>query len=223
MGCNWPSSWLSVTVEMRVSRWTRTLLWCWDAELAEVHLWQRTRGPRLATSASDIGTWGLRLATSGLRLERDLRVWEVRVWGFVCSNFLIAYRTPSKVFDIPRLTGTDFKILWTLIGSRLPVIELAFFWEAARAWSCLNSSLRECTIELLEASKKDHCNLIVGVLLNQWSCQLSLSVYCWTDYSSSDILFVLGGKRTQLSQTRFWHTDQVETRASPKLRCDSQL
>jgi len=27
----------------------------------------------------------------------------------------------------------------------------------------------------------------------------------------------------QLSQMRFWHTDQVETRTSPKLRCYSQL
>ena len=33
MGCNWPSSWRSVIAEMRVSRWTRTSLWCWDAEL----------------------------------------------------------------------------------------------------------------------------------------------------------------------------------------------
>jgi len=33
MGRNWPSLWLSVTAETLVSCWTRTSLWCWDAEL----------------------------------------------------------------------------------------------------------------------------------------------------------------------------------------------
>ena len=38
VGCNWPSSWLSVTVETWVSCWTRTSLWCWDAKLIGSHL-----------------------------------------------------------------------------------------------------------------------------------------------------------------------------------------
>ena len=28
---------------------------------------------------------------------------------------MTVYRTPSKVFDIPQLTGKDFEILWTLV------------------------------------------------------------------------------------------------------------
>jgi len=63
------------------------------------------------------------------RLDAETRVWPLASWpilalrlelgillfnGLSFSDFQIAYRTPSKVSDIPRLTGTDFEILWTL-------------------------------------------------------------------------------------------------------------
>ena len=96
MGCNWLSLWLSVIAKMRVSRWTQTLLWCWDVELTcsrlcwkaemlnfvfelkhEVHIGRPPRLTKDARFASDdlrIWDWN---ATS--TLDRGC---EVRVWGW---------------------------------------------------------------------------------------------------------------------------------------------
>jgi len=43
--------------------------------------------------------------------------------------------------------------------------------------------------------------LVIGVILNQWSCRFLFSVYCWTDCKSRDILFVFGREPT-LIETR---------------------
>jgi len=61
-------------------------------------------------------------------------------------------------------------------------------------------------------------SLLVGVLLNRWSCRLLLSVYYWTECRSRDRLPVC--ERMQPSQT-WLYTDQVVTWTSVELRRDS--
>ena len=48
-------------------------------------------------------------------ISRASGVWTLLSDDLSSVIFWTVYRTPSKVFDIPRLTGTDFEILWTLI------------------------------------------------------------------------------------------------------------
>jgi len=73
--------------------WVETRSWLRSVfdKGCEVRIW---RPPRLRKDArsvsSDLRVWQ-RTRSPRLRLERDLRVWKVRVWGFVFSNFFIAY------------------------------------------------------------------------------------------------------------------------------------
>jgi len=48
------------------------------------------------------------------RLALRLKLGTLLFGGLSFSDFWTAYRTSSKVFDIPQLIGTDFEILWTL-------------------------------------------------------------------------------------------------------------
>ena len=131
---------------------------------------------------------GERWTYSGLHLSLDVRFafeWNTTFVLDWCPRqrtclqwFLEAYRTPSKIFETPRLIGTNMKILWTSCWFGLPWLDWQSF-EISWAWSCLNFCLHECTVELLEASmvylyehlhtqSRTHLSsaLFVGVLLN---------------------------------------------------------
>ena len=78
---------------------------------------------------------------------------EARLWRLILSDFWTAYRTPSKVFEPPRLTGIILKYFEFQLN-------LGFLWLEWQsfmipwAWSYLDCGLRECTIELLEVLSK---------------------------------------------------------------------
>ena len=71
--------------------------------------------------------------------------------GLSSSNFWTAYKTPSKVFDIPQLTGTDFEILWTLAEFTFMAGLLML-----RVRSYLELVFVSVLFELFEATRVDH-------------------------------------------------------------------
>ena len=109
-----------------------------ERQVAQTYAWHgmwsysdsRWMDAELLRSASEVS---MLLWTGGPRfsLKRDLHV-EVRFASDDLSLviFLTAFRTPSKIFDTPWLTGTDFKIFWTSVGLGLSMIALAIFWDA---------------------------------------------------------------------------------------------
>ena len=55
--------------------------------------------------------------------------------------------------------------------------ELWFVWCTFKLVELL-IALASVLLNCFKPPRKNVCNLIVGVLLNQWSCQLPLPVYC---------------------------------------------
>ena len=98
------------------------LQWCWDATfelcvlVIVVTLRHRFQPSRLGAALVAMlpYVWSL----------------DTAFWWLNPSDFWIVYKTPSKVFDILRLTGTDFKILWTLIEFMFFMIGLTIIWNA---------------------------------------------------------------------------------------------
>jgi len=81
---------LDADLTLMLRRGAYSLAFVLERGTAQARVWVETRGPRLtkdARSASgDLHVWQ-RTRGPRLRLERDLRVCEVRVLDFVLSNF----------------------------------------------------------------------------------------------------------------------------------------
>ena len=123
-------------------------------------------------------------------------VWSLdsTFWWLDPSDFWTVYRSPSKVFDIPQLTGTDFEILWTLVEFILLMIGLTIIWDALslilsgmwsswvycktlwsyQRWSRWVSRYAVQTSSVLWAGC--WCTVELGV-----NSLLLVPVYCWTD------------------------------------------
>jgi len=101
---------------------------------------------------------------SAFNLWREVRViaepwpsrWsEVCVWGLVFNNFLDRIQNSLQSFWNSAVDWDAFRnTLYFRLISVSPWLDWQYF-EMPRAWSCLDFGFRECTIELLEASRED--------------------------------------------------------------------
>ena len=139
--------------------------------------------------------------------EPPLKILKLRSW----LRQILKHSGLQLISGFPRLDWWSFEMLW--------------------AWSSLNCGLCECTVELLKASRK-------GCLRNSVQ-HLSWAPVCWlVSYWTSRVvgkfcqytveLITEAGTyslyvRERSPHKHGCHADQVETRTSMKLRCDSQL
>jgi len=123
--------------------------------------------------------------------------------------FLDSLQNPSKVFDIPRLTGRDFEIRWTLVEFMLFMIGQTIIWDILSSiLSGMWSSWVYCKILWSNWSDRHVCldtqsrpprrsELVVSILLNRGvNNRLLVPVYCWTDCRSKNWMQVLQTQRS---------------------------
>ena len=83
----------------------------------------------------------------------------------------------------------------TIFWNDLSLI-LSEFWSSWvcrwTAWRLLPPGMIICKYLDTQFRTYLSSDLVVGVLLNRWSCRLSLPVYCWTDCRIRDIFLSLG-------------------------------